>query len=352
MAQRKSKRATSPTTRPAGQSSPASAEAELDSLAAQARHDSRLATILAPYLWSAAALAVLGVASVAARLALSPVYGGIPSSVHHAHLVMAGCFVGWAGNVALRRALGPLGLTSAQLLPAAAAYVPLVQFVTAPLGEALGPRAGAALTGALTLVPVTALTAASVADRLDGAADAAATVPLVPRFLADAAPGLGSWAAFRAAEALAARVLDRHVGEALALTRVGLEVLVAAAYGLLAPSRWLVLAAPALLHTALLNTHVMTPGATAALNATLGGQGWVLLDRRESVTGYVSVLESVERGFRVMRCDHSLLGGQWTVVKGEKVSEPIYGVFAMLEAVRLVEGTAQVADADASALVV
>ena len=120
---------------------------------------------------------------------------------------------------------------------------------------------------------------------------------------------------------------------------------------MLAPSRLVALAVvPGLLHTAVLNTHVMTPGATAALNGTLAAEGWVLLDRKESVTGYLSVVESLERGFRVMRCDHSLLGGQWTVLQGKKVSEPIYGVFAMLEAVRLVESRDKVADKDATAL--
>jgi hypothetical protein len=65
----------------------------------------------------------------------------------------------------------------------------------------------------------------------------------------------------------------------------------------------------------------------------------------------VSVVVSVERGFRVMRCDHSLLGGEWVVIQGKKAAEPIYGVFVMLEAVRLVENMVPVADADAKALV-
>jgi hypothetical protein len=53
-----------------------------------------------------------------------------------------------------------------------------------------------------------------------------------------------------------------------------------------------------------------------------------------------------------MRCDHSLLGGQWVHVNGRRVSEPIYGVFVMLEAVRLVEREAPLLDSEASALVV
>jgi hypothetical protein len=79
--------------------------------------------------------------------------------------------------------------------------------------------------------------------------------------------------------------------------------------------------------------------------------GWLFIERRESVTGYISVVQSIQQGFRVMRCDHSLLGGEWIDHRGGPVSEPIYGVFAMLEAVRLAETQAPVADEDAAALV-
>jgi hypothetical protein len=57
-----------------------------------------------------------------------------------------------------------------------------------------------------------------------------------------------------------------------------------------------------------------------------------------------------------MRCDHSLLGGQWTKLPSgyrPEVEDPIYAIFAMLEAVRLVEpdhGVSRV-DADSKALV-
>ena len=47
--------------------------------------------------------------------------------------------------------------------------------------------------------------------------------------------------------------------------------------------------------------------------------------------------------YRMMRCDHSLLGGEWLLTdrrrksEGWEVSEPIYAVFELLEAVRLME---------------
>ena len=79
--------------------------------------------------------------------------------------------------------------------------------------------------------------------------------------------------------------------------------------------------------------------------------GWTLIDRQESVTGYISIIESAQKGFRVMRCDHSLLGGEWLASRKRRLADPIYGVFAMLEAVRLVEVPAKVPDKEANALV-
>jgi hypothetical protein len=66
----------------------------------------------------------------------------------------------------------------------------------------------------------------------------------------------------------------------------------------------------------------------------------------------MSILESRDQGFRVMRCDHSLLGGEW-LAKSDRnlLAEPIYGVFVMLEAVRLVEVKKSVPDSEAKALV-
>lgn len=97
--------------------------------------------------------------------------------------------------------------------------------------------------------------------------------------------------------------------------------------------------------------------ALSWLNGGMEKEGWKILDRRDSLTGYVSVVESLKDGFRVLRCDHSLLGGEWVKFedtgrfKGNQVAEPIYGVFAMLEAVRLVEVPHPVPDNEAKALV-
>ncbi|KAF5008463.1 hypothetical protein FDECE_5252 [Fusarium decemcellulare] len=322
-------------------------ERELKDLAAKAKEDTwtRRATAQASlYLQTVLVLGLLGIASSASQLSLSPVYGSIPAAVTHAPVIMAGCFVGWAGNLFLRSALP---LPTAQLLPVIALNVPAVQFFLGGFSERLGSWWGPLVTEGLTLFPLAVISAACVADYLEDA-----DLSMLPKFVADAAPGIGSWGLFRLAERIAGARLQGLVGSAFVFTRVGLELVLAAIYVVFSPSKYLVLAIPALLHTAVLNTHVMTPMATASLNSTLSAQNWTLLERKESLTGYVSVLDNLDKGFRVMRCDHSLLGGEWIMLQGKKVSEPIYGVFVMLEAVRLINRETPLPDNEASALVV
>jgi hypothetical protein len=119
---------------------------------------------------------------------------------------------------------------------------------------------------------------------------------------------------------------------------------------------------PILLATILFNPHL----SPLRINNHLAPHDWLLLDRAWSTTGYLSVLENRAAGYRVLRCDHSLLGGEWLLTperqlhENWRVVEPTYAVFEMLEAVRLVtgprgeeeEGLPPLADADATALVV
>jgi hypothetical protein len=70
--------------------------------------------------------------------------------------------------------------------------------------------------------------------------------------------------------------------------------------------------------------------------------GYKILDARDSVTGYVSVIENTQNHMRALRCDHSLLGGVWLPEgqwksAGVVMPESIYSIFVVLEAVRLME---------------
>ncbi|KOS22692.1 hypothetical protein ESCO_003817 [Escovopsis weberi] len=289
-------------------------------------------------------IALLGAFANVSQLTLAPVYGSIPAGAWHPHVLITGCFAGWAGNLALRHLLP---VRTAKLLPLVALCVPTAQFFLFRLSGPLGPRLGPLVTEGATLLPLAALTASSVAD----AAEGVRAPPLLPTFVADAAPGLLSWLVLQQARARSAAHIAAHVGSAFHYTRIGMELCLAGAWALLAPSAYLVLALPALLHTALVNPHVATFTGTAALNGRMRADGWALLARRESVTGYISVAQNTADMARVLRADHSLLGGDWVDYRGPKVTEPVYSVFVMLEAVRLVGRREPLEDADATALV-
>lgn len=93
-----------------------------------------------------------------------------------------------------------------------------------------------------------------------------------------------------------------------------------------------------LLHLAFVCPHLPLSYNTDVLNSTLRAEGYSLVARQESLTGYISVLDNVNAGYRVMRCDHSLLGGEYlNKPKGSKYKEPVYTIFLTLEAVRLLQ---------------
>jgi hypothetical protein len=329
---------------------PENFEKELKNLAAKAKDETwgKFAKEQASaYLKSVVVLTLIAIYSNVSELALSPVYGSIPSSIWHAKLVMAACFVGWSANLYLGRALP---FKPYLLLPVIAIYIPAVQFYLFKLSGVFTAHWGPLITEALTLFPLTVLSVACTATFLE-----AAELDALPSWIRDAAPGLGSFAFFKAMESISGRLIQAYLGKALLFTRFGLEAVLGVSYILFAPSKLLRYAVPALLHISFINTHLPTPWATSSLNSTLQANGWMLLERKESLTGYISVLESLNDGFRVLRCDHSLLGGEWVKFKdqfaGNQVAEPIYGVFAMLEAVRLVEVPKPVPDNKAKALV-
>ncbi|KAI7786110.1 spermine spermidine synthase [Diaporthe eres] len=326
---------------------PESFEKELKNLAAKAKDETWSRWLLeqaSVYLRSSLLLGLAAVYANVSELALSPVYGSIPVSIWHDRLVMAACFIGWACNLHLGRIL-PVRI--AYLLPIVALYIPVAQFFLFRLSGTLTAYHGPLITEGLTLAPLIILSVACTATYLDGA-----DLSALPGFMRDASPGIASYFYYRLVEKLSAGLLAQYIGKAVFQTRVVLEAILGASYALFAPSKFLVLTLPALLHTAFFNTHVMTPMATRSLNSTLQANDWILHDRRESLTGYISVADNLKTGYRVMRCDHSLLGGEWIRYKGVRVAEPIYGVFTMLEGVRLVEVSDPVPDSEAKALVI
>lgn len=294
---------------------------------------------------AATLLTLAALYSNVSQLTLSPVYGGIPSSIWHSKGAMTACFIGWSSNLFLRRQLPVKPIT---LLPVIAAYIPMIQFFLFKLSGFLGANFGPPITEALTFFPLLLLSVSCTATVLD---DLELTSGTRLRWLVDAGPGIGSYAFYKTAEYLSTFVIEDIIGSVLIFSRVGLQLFMTGVYSVFSPSKLLLYTIPALLHTTVLNTHFQAPWTTASLNATMQSEGWSLIDRQDSNTGFISVIENQKDGFRAMRCDHSLLGGEWTKAPSGKVKEPIYGVFVMLEAVRLVEVPEPVKDLEANALV-
>ncbi|KAJ9156908.1 S-adenosyl-L-methionine-dependent methyltransferase [Coniochaeta hoffmannii] len=319
-------------------------EKELEDLAAKAKDETWINSAreqTALHLKAAALLLLMAIASNVSQLNLSPVYGSIPSSIHHEKMTNIACFLGWSMNRSFPR-------RAHRWLPVVAAYIPLLQFYLFSTSSPLGATWGPVVTELLTLFPLTVISVACVANYLEEAH--AGNLP--------SWPGLVSYGIYKLAEYCSSSYLSSHIGSSPIFTRLGLQAVLFLSYTLFSPSKLILYTLPAVLHFTLLNTHVPSPFALSRANSTLLPSSYNLLARKESLTGYISVLENTASGFRVLRCDHSLLGGEWVHLKSlpqfasNLVAEPIYGVFAMLEAVRLVVVPDPIPDAEARALVV
>ena len=324
-------------------------EKELKALASKAKEET-WAKWAGEQAWvltqSGVLLTLAAIYSNVSELSLSPVYGGIPSSVHRTKGIMTAMFLGWSSNLFIKR---NLPLKPQQLLPVIAAYIPFTQYFLFKISGFLGAVYGPLITEALTFLPLLLLSVSCTATVLD---DLEMSIGRW-QWLSDAMPGILSFSFFKAIEYFSGNAISSSIGTSFFQTRLGLQIVLTGLYSLFSPSKLLLYALPALLHTALFNIHVPSPYATSSLNATMNTKGWSLLERQESLTGYISILESSNDGFRVMRCDHSLLGGEWLrKMSGSTMAEPIYGVFVMLEAVRLVQIKDPVPDNQASAFVV
>ncbi|KAI1760283.1 S-adenosyl-L-methionine-dependent methyltransferase [Hypoxylon sp. FL1150] len=320
-------------------------EEELKLLAGQAKEETWTNWAAQQGIVYGKALALIALMAVYANvslLALSPVYGQIAATRLHQRVVWSALFVGWGANIALR---GFLPLKTITLLPLVAAYIPMAQFFLFQASETFGAHLGPAITEGLTLFPLVVLSTACVADVLEDA-----DLSGLPKSIAGSAPGLSSYALYKLIEKDSMRQLIAQIGKSVFQTRVGLELVLASTYSVLARSKLLAWAVPAVVHAAFYNTHLITPMSTNSLNSTLHASGWSIVDRGESMTGYISVLNNHQDGFRVMRCDHSLLGGEWTKFPRKIVAEPIYSVFTQLEAVRLIKNPNKPPDNEAKAL--
>lgn len=299
-----------------------------------------------------AASSVLFLAAVyspISQLSLSPVYGSVPAGAFHGRGMTLAILTGWFGKDRLK---GLLSARAINLLPLLAFSIPTIQHFLFMQSTRLGALLGPLVTELFTFYPLVVLSVFAVAVLLEDA-----DLRQHGKMIADYGPFLGSCILFMLVQKAATSAIPKFIGSSIVLTRAGLQFATASLYAMLLPSKWLLLTIPSLLFSARFNVHVPLGYNTALLNSTLQTRDYVLIDRQESLTGYMSVLENTKEGFRVLRCDHSLLGGEWTRLPATykpQVQDPVYSVFAMLEAVRLIksdDGGSRRADSDSNALV-
>jgi hypothetical protein len=281
---------------------------------------------------------IAGVASPVSQLNLSPVFGSIPASLHHQQAMTLTAL----GGLGLRRLLkGYLSVDVSAWVTVLAYWTPLIQCYLYPHSTQLGIDYGPLIVESLTYFPLLFLSMYAVSDLLD-------TVDFsrwdLPSALGDAILPMTSYVGVSFVSRFFGALLPAFVGQHVYLTRIGFQMLLASASAFITPSKLLFLAFPAILHTLWLNPHNPAEHGFQSANATLvATQNYTILARHESLTGYVSVVENyADNAFRLMRCDHSLLGGEWLVTpesykKGQRQKESIFAVFVLLEAVRLVE---------------
>lgn len=257
------------------------------------------------------------------QLNLSPVYGAVPAGLYHRYGLTASFLLAYL----LRGYLPPwIG----QAITPFCFWIPLIQFFLFRLSATLGNPLGPIMTECLTCFPVVTL---SVYMSMEFLEEATAVQ------LGDTFPSMGLFVLFTISQRVCKALVAAITGPGFLRSRIGLQLTIASLYGMVLPKNIVWPSLPAVAFTMVANPHCSLSRTTEVLNNTLALHGYTLLEREESVTGYISVLDDNQRGLRVMRCDHSLLGGEWKMpaTSRRRVGEPIYAIFTMLEAVRLVE---------------
>lgn len=279
-------------------------------------------------------------------LALAPVYGSTPSRVWHDVI----CHTAILAGPFFHKSLGDIENN----LPGLALSIPILQSFLFQQSSFFSNPAGPVLTELITIFPLLLFSISSYLRRVDRLDIGQAYPLLTQSFFA-----VNGAVMFKVADIAFQFMLPAYIGSSALMTTLGIQVTIASLYAFITPSflSWSLFIPPAayLFITADLNVPFVS--AANRINSTLHGVGYSLVDRQESLTGYVSVLDNVDLGYRAMRCDHSLLGGEWIRRPSNynpRVSDPIYAVFTMLEAVRLVESVPELPrkeDQDSNALV-
>lgn len=285
-------------------------------------------------LWKGAAFLLLAAFySPTFVLSLAPVYGGAPANIFHAYgeVVTAGAgwfLKDWVKRLSARRAV--------YLLPVLAIWTPTFEYFLLQQSSTYGNPTGPVLTGVLSYYPLVFFSVACGGKLVQEGLNLSQQGDVA----AEHVPLLSSYVIYSIGGKIIDTLISTCIGAASIFSTASLQVLITALYAAVVPSKLLLLAIPSIIFSLTSNVHLPFGNSIEAVNNVLRPEGYAMLARQDSTTGYISVLENVEDGFRVMRCDHSLLGGEWTKMPrnyAPEVRDPIYAVFTMLEAVRLIE---------------
>lgn len=261
------------------------------------------------------------------QLNLAPVYGSIPSAVYHKYGLIASSMLSFAvkGHV-------PARLHT--FVGAFVFWIPIIQYMLFSMSSILGNPLGPFITECLTLYPLVIISIYLASKELEGL-----NLSFLGEGLTEAGPPMTTYLLFTVFERILRALVPTWMGMSIFFTRIGLQVMTAATYTAVIPGSLLWPALPAIIFNGVVNVHTPLMKTTDVLNNTLHLSGYTLIDRKESLSGYISVLQDNTNNLRVMRCDHSLLGGEWLLAPdaNRRVAEPVYAVFTMLESVRLVK---------------
>lgn len=288
-------------------------------------------------LWASFKLCLVLETSKILHSLLSPVYGSLPASRYHQPLILTALLISGSTYTMWRGSSQAWSLWLSVLLLS----VPTLQLYLFRYSRQLGAETGPLISGLVTSFPLI-LVAALVANMrmarkiddivlFDGVKYKAVWIGIIPQIITM----MVSLIAYKTSNILTS-ILS---GTIFARSRLGLYYLLAISQALISPSKYILLGALPMLHTFLFSVYSPLPYSNTYLNTNLQHHGYSLIARQESYTGYISVLDNNKDGFRVMRCDHSLLGGEWFPQPGHEsqLREPVYAIFVMLEAVRLVQ---------------
>ncbi len=298
---------------------------------------------------AAALLLIAGIASPISQLNLSPVFGSIPASLHHQRALTLTIIAASLARLGLK---DYLPTNAANYIAVVAFWAPVFQCLLFPYSAQLGIEYGPLVIESLTYFPMLFLSVYAAGGLLGtiqpGGYD-------MSSLMVDFAMPTVSYFTVSTVAKSSRDLLPDIIGTSMYASRVGLQMFLATMSAIVTPSITVLFALPAILHMLLMNPHIPTNHGFQLANSTLvSTQNYTLLDRKESITGYISVLENyADHSYRLLRCDHSLLGGEWLVTptayeKGQTKRETVFTVFVILEAVRLIELPATPEDSNPS----